>query len=93
METFKESTPLWAEVVRTGLSSASAKLSSELAGLLIENGKLDLLKFDEACSLRRESGQHRLPLPSSIPTSSARREAARSFPFSVSFRSITPTMS
>ena len=44
LETFKESNPLWAEVVRTALNSASAKLSSELANLLIENGKLEMLK-------------------------------------------------
>ena len=44
LETFKESNVLWPEVVRTSLSTSSAKLSGELANLLIENGKLDLLK-------------------------------------------------
>jgi transcription elongation GreA/GreB family factor len=44
LESFKESNPLWAEAVRTALNSASAKLSSELANLLIENGKLEMLK-------------------------------------------------
>ncbi|HWN97527.1 MAG TPA: GreA/GreB family elongation factor [Methylomirabilota bacterium] len=44
LETFKESTPLWAEAVRVGLSAASAKLSGELASMLIANGKVELLK-------------------------------------------------
>lgn len=44
LDTFKASNPLWTEMVRTALSSSSAKLSGELANLLIENGKLDLLK-------------------------------------------------
>ena len=57
LETFKESTPLWAEAVRTGLSSASAKLSSELANMLIENGKLDLLKE----TLAKLINQHNAP--------------------------------
>jgi transcription elongation factor GreA len=44
LESFKESSPLWAETVRMALSSASAKLSGELAKMLVDNGKLDLLK-------------------------------------------------
>ena len=44
LDTFKESNALWPEVMRNSLSSSSAKLSGELANLLIENGKLDLLK-------------------------------------------------
>jgi transcription elongation factor GreA len=44
LETFKATTPHWGEVVRTALNSSSAKLSGELAGLLIDNGKLELLK-------------------------------------------------
>ena len=44
LESFKESNTLWAENVRVALNSASAKLSSELAKMLIDNGKLDLLK-------------------------------------------------
>jgi transcription elongation GreA/GreB family factor len=44
LDSFKQSNPLWAEVVRTALNSSSAKLSSELANMLIDNGKLELLK-------------------------------------------------
>jgi transcription elongation GreA/GreB family factor len=44
LESFKESNPLWAEGVRNALNSASAKLSGELASMLIDNGKLELLK-------------------------------------------------
>jgi transcription elongation GreA/GreB family factor len=44
LETFKDSNPLWPEVVRNALNSVSAKLAGELANLLIDNGKLDLLK-------------------------------------------------
>jgi transcription elongation GreA/GreB family factor len=44
LESFKATTPHWADVVRTALNAASAKLSGELAGLLIDNGKVDLLK-------------------------------------------------
>jgi transcription elongation GreA/GreB family factor len=44
LESFKASNPLWAETVRVALNSASAKLSSELANMLIDNGKLEVLK-------------------------------------------------
>jgi transcription elongation factor GreA len=44
LETFQTSNPLWPEVVRTALNSVSAKLSGEMAGLLIDSGKVDLLK-------------------------------------------------
>ena len=44
LETFKESNPQWPDVVRAALNTASAKLSGEIAGLLIDNGKVDLLK-------------------------------------------------
>jgi transcription elongation factor GreA len=44
LETFKDSNPLWTEVVRGALNSASAKLAGEIAGLLIDNGKVELLK-------------------------------------------------
>jgi transcription elongation factor GreA len=44
LETFKDSNPLWTEVFRTALNAASAKLAGEIAGLLIDNGKVELLK-------------------------------------------------
>jgi transcription elongation factor GreA len=44
LETFKDSNPLWIEVTRGALNSASAKLAGEIAGLLIDNGKVELLK-------------------------------------------------
>lgn len=44
LDTFKESTPLWFEVVKNNLNTSSAKLCGELANVLIENGKLDVLK-------------------------------------------------
>ena len=44
LESFKESQPLWAEVLKTALNATSAKLSGEIANMLIDNGKLDVLK-------------------------------------------------
>lgn len=44
LDTFKDSNALWHEVARTALNTTSAKLAGELAGLLIDHGKLDLLK-------------------------------------------------
>ena len=44
LETFKVSSPLWIETVRQAINTTSAKLCSELATLLIENGQIDLLK-------------------------------------------------
>ncbi len=44
LETFKDSNPQWPDVVRAAMNSASAKLAGEIAGLLIDNGKVDLLK-------------------------------------------------
>jgi transcription elongation GreA/GreB family factor len=44
LESFKATSPHWPDVVRNALNSASAKLSGELANLLIDNGKLDSLK-------------------------------------------------
>lgn len=44
LDTFKETTPIWFEVVKTALNSSSSKLCSELANILVENGKLDVLK-------------------------------------------------
>jgi len=44
LETFMLSNPLWPEAVRTGMNSVSAKLCGEMAGLLIDNGKADILK-------------------------------------------------
>jgi transcription elongation GreA/GreB family factor len=44
LETFKDSNPQWPDVVRAALNAASAKLAGEIAGLLIDNGKVELLK-------------------------------------------------
>jgi transcription elongation GreA/GreB family factor len=44
LETFKQSNPQWPEAVRTAMNAVSAKLCGEMAGLLIDNGKADLLK-------------------------------------------------
>ena len=44
LESFKASNPHWPDVVRMALNSTSAKLSGELANLLIDNGKVDSLK-------------------------------------------------
>jgi transcription elongation GreA/GreB family factor len=44
LESFKETQPIWTEVFKTALNSTSAKLSGEIANMLIDNGKLDVLK-------------------------------------------------
>jgi len=44
LDSFKETNALWVEVVRNALNSSSAKLVGELAGLLIDHGKIDMLK-------------------------------------------------
>jgi transcription elongation GreA/GreB family factor len=45
LESFKASNPeRWAETVRGALNAASSKLCRELASLLIQGGKMDLLK-------------------------------------------------
>ena len=45
LESFKASSPdRWQEMVRGALNAASAKLCRELASLLIQGGKMDLLK-------------------------------------------------
>ena len=54
LDTFKDATPLWPEVMRNALNSSSTKLCTELANLLIDNAKLDLLKE----SLAKLIGHH-----------------------------------
>jgi len=45
LESFKEAAPeKWADVLRGALNQVSAKLAKEIAGILISNGKLNLLK-------------------------------------------------
>ncbi len=44
LESFKATNTHWPDVVRNALNSTSAKLCGELAGLLIDNGKIDSLK-------------------------------------------------
>ena len=45
LESFKAANPdRWQEVLRGALNYVSAKLAKEIAGMLISNGKLDLLK-------------------------------------------------
>ncbi len=44
LETFKLGTPLWPDAVRTGMNAVSAKLCGEMASLLIDNGKPEVLK-------------------------------------------------
>ena len=56
LETFKESNPLWSDVVRVALNTASAKLAGEIAGLLLDNGKADLLKESIAKIVNQHSG-------------------------------------
>jgi transcription elongation GreA/GreB family factor len=62
LDSFKESNPLWVEIVRTALSSSSAKLSSELAKMLIDNGKLDVLKETLAKLINQHSATSELLL-------------------------------
>jgi transcription elongation GreA/GreB family factor len=55
LESFKASNPdHWPEMVRGALNAASSKLCRELASLLIQGGKMDLLKE----TLARLIGQH-----------------------------------
>jgi transcription elongation GreA/GreB family factor len=45
LESYKAANPdKWVETFRTALNFVSAKLAKEIAGLLVHNGKLDLLK-------------------------------------------------
>ncbi len=45
LESFKEAAPeKWADVLRGALNQVSAKLAKEIAGILVSNGKLNLLK-------------------------------------------------
>jgi len=45
LESFKKANPeKWVEVLRTALNFVSAKLAKEIAGMLVHDGKLDLLK-------------------------------------------------
>jgi transcription elongation GreA/GreB family factor len=45
LESFKHANPdKWQDVLRNSLNSVSAKLAKEIAGILSNNGKLDLLK-------------------------------------------------
>ncbi len=62
LASFKESTPLWFEMVRNSLNSSSSKLCSELAHVLIENGKFDLLKESMAAHINRHTGNSELLL-------------------------------
>jgi len=55
LESYKQANPdRWYEVLRNALNSVSAKLAKEIAGILINNGKLDLLKE----TLARMINQH-----------------------------------
>jgi transcription elongation GreA/GreB family factor len=55
LESFKAANPEhWHEAVRLTLNSSSAKLCRELAGLLVQEGKMDLLKE----TLARRISQH-----------------------------------
>jgi len=62
LASFKESTPLWFEAVKTALNSSSAKLCSELAHILTENGKFDLLKDTLAALISRHTASSELLL-------------------------------
>jgi transcription elongation GreA/GreB family factor len=62
LASFKESTPLWFEVVKNALNNSSAKLCSELAHILIENGKLDVLKETLAALISRHTASSELLL-------------------------------
>ncbi|HMJ90767.1 MAG TPA: GreA/GreB family elongation factor [Candidatus Acidoferrum sp.] len=62
LASFKESTPLWFEVVKVALNSSSAKLCSELAHILVENGKLDVLKETLAALISRHTASTELLL-------------------------------
>ncbi len=62
LESFKASTPLWFEVVKNALNTSSAKLCSELANVLMENGKLDVLKEALAAHINRHTASSELLL-------------------------------
>jgi transcription elongation GreA/GreB family factor/transcription elongation factor GreA-like protein len=62
LATFKESTPLWFEVVKTALNTSSAKLCSELAHALMESGKIDILKDTLAAHINRHTAGSELLL-------------------------------
>lgn len=62
LQSFKDSTPVWIEAVKPALNSSSAKLCSELAHLLVENGKLDVLKETLAALISRHTASSELLL-------------------------------
>lgn len=62
LASFKEATPLWFEVVKNALNNSSAKLCSELAHILVENGKLDVLKDTLAALISRHTANSELLL-------------------------------
>ncbi len=62
LASFKEATPLWFEVVKNALNASSAKLCSELAHILVENGKFDVLKETLAALISRHTASSELLL-------------------------------
>ncbi len=62
LQSFKESTPLWHEVVRTTLNIVPAKLSGECANLLIQEKKLEQLKETLARLISQHSASSELLL-------------------------------
>jgi transcription elongation GreA/GreB family factor len=62
LQSFKDSTPVWIEAVKGALNNSSAKLCSELAHLLVENGKFDALKDTLAALISRHTASSELLL-------------------------------
>jgi len=63
LESFKAANPdRWPEVMRGALNLVTAKLAKEIAGLLINNGKLDLLKETLARLINQHSASSELLL-------------------------------
>ena len=62
LESFKAGAEHWPDVVRTALNAVSAKLSGEMAGLLIDNGKVDSLKETIAKLINQHSASSDLLL-------------------------------
>ena len=63
LESFKAAHPeKWAEILRSVLNYVSAKLAKEIAGILVSNGKLDLLKETLSKSINQHSASTELLL-------------------------------
>jgi transcription elongation GreA/GreB family factor len=63
LESFKHANPdRWVEVFRNGLNFVSAKLAKEIAGVLVQEGKLDLLKETLAKHINQHSASTELLL-------------------------------